>query len=496
MSFRNHIFISYSHIDNQPLSAKEEGWVTRFHAILKGYLEMRLGVRKAAIWRDEKLRGNDIFADEILTQLPQSAVLLSVLSPGYLSSEWCGREVTEFCRLSEQSGGLRVGNGIRIFKIIKTPVDSQEAIPIFKEILGDEFFVYNEEQAPLELDPSYGPPISQQYQGKVATLAWKLAQFLKQIDPPAQAGPTPIPPSATKPVIYLAECSKDRRSDRDALHTELQMLGYSVLPDRALPWSEAEYVPEVRRLLERARLSIHLIGKLYEPLDGTRSIAAIQNELAVERSRQAGLHRLIWNPQSTVTAHPSEQPFLQALETNRDVLFGADMVTANIETFKVTMQSTLKKLEEPEPAKLAAAEDTRTIYLICDPRDRKATVPLRQALRARGWEARLPAFDGDSAAVRQTNQQELATCKAVLLFYGAGDEPWRRSVEHELERAPDYRGGKPLPPAWTCLAEPDNADKTDLFDMSTGRVIDARAGFNEALLAPFLEAVTGKGVGK
>jgi len=490
VSFQNHVFISYSHIDNQPLSAEAQGWVTRFHAILKGYLEMRLGVRRAAIWRDEKLRGNDIFADEILTQLPQSAVLVSILSPGYLGSEWCSKEVKEFCRLAQQSGGLRVGNGVRIFKVIKTPVDSQEAIPIFKEILGEEFFVYNEEQAPLELDPTYGPPISQQYHGKVATLAWKLAQFLKQMDPPAQAGAAPA--SAAKPAVYLAECSKDRRTERDALQTELQMLGYTVLPERALPWSEAEYIPEVRRLLAQAKLSIHLIGKLYEPLDGTRSIAAIQNELAVERSREAGLRRLIWNPASATTAHPTEQPFLQALESSPDAQFGADLITANIETFKVTMQATLKKLEEPEPVKPAAATDAKALYLICDPRDRKATVPLRQALRAHGWEARLPAFDGDSAAVRQTNQDELAACHAVILFYGAGGEPWRRSVEREVERAPEYRGGKPLPAAWTYLAEPDNADKADLLDMSTGNVIDARGGFSDALLDPFLKAMDGK----
>lgn len=493
MSFKNLIFISYSHIDNQPLSTEQQGWVTRFHSNLKGYLEMRLGVRRAAIWRDEKLNGNDIFADEILAQLLESAVLISVLSPGYLGSGWCTREVAEFCRLAEQSVGLRVGNGVRIFKVIKTPVDSQEAVPIFKDVLGEEFFVYNQEQAPLELDPAYGPPISQQYHGKMATLAWKLAQFIKQIDPSVKAGPASNQTAADKPIVYLAECSKDRRADRDALLTELQVSGHTVLPDRGLPWNETEYVPEVRRLLERARLSIHLIGKLYEPLDGARSVVAIQNELAVERSRQAGLRRLIWNPPSSVAPHPAELPFLLALETSGNVQFGADVIISNLETFKVAMQATLKKIAEPEPVKApAAAPDTKTVYLICDARDRKATVPLRQWLRGRGWEAKLPAFDGDSAAVRQANQQELAACDAVLLFYGGGDELWRRSVGRELERALEYRSGKPLPPAWTYLVDPDTADKVDIFDMSAGNVIDGRRGFTEGLLDPFLKAVDAK----
>jgi hypothetical protein len=63
--FAKQIFISYSHIDNQPLSPEQQGWITRFHRTFQGLLNMRLG-RDAAIWRDDKLSGNDVFADEIV----------------------------------------------------------------------------------------------------------------------------------------------------------------------------------------------------------------------------------------------------------------------------------------------------------------------------------------------------------------------------------------------------------------------------------------------
>ena len=61
MGFEKHLFISYAHIDNQPLTPEQQGWISRFHASLKAMLSMRLG-GPAEIWRDEKLRGNDIFA--------------------------------------------------------------------------------------------------------------------------------------------------------------------------------------------------------------------------------------------------------------------------------------------------------------------------------------------------------------------------------------------------------------------------------------------------
>src|SRR5215467_7419774 len=82
MRFGKHVFISFAHMDNQSASASP-GWVTHFHASLDRILSTRLG-RKAEIWRDEKLRGNDVFADEIVNQLPDAAVLVSVVSPRYV----------------------------------------------------------------------------------------------------------------------------------------------------------------------------------------------------------------------------------------------------------------------------------------------------------------------------------------------------------------------------------------------------------------------------
>jgi hypothetical protein len=165
------LFISYAHIDNQPITADQQGWVSRFHASLEAMLSMRLG-RKALIWRDKKLAGNDIFADEIVAQFPKTALLISVLTPRYVESEWCTREVREFCDVARQSGGVVVSNKSRIIKVIKTPVDSEGALPaVMKEVLGYEFYVFDDEKAPLELDPIYGPDMAQKYNIKVVKLA-------------------------------------------------------------------------------------------------------------------------------------------------------------------------------------------------------------------------------------------------------------------------------------------------------------------------------------
>ena len=109
MAFEKHLFISYAHIDNQPLTPERKGWITRFHDSLEAMLSMRIG-HKAKIWRDAKLQGNDVFAKEIIEQFPKTALLISVLTPRYVQSEWCTREVREFCEIASETGGLVIGN--------------------------------------------------------------------------------------------------------------------------------------------------------------------------------------------------------------------------------------------------------------------------------------------------------------------------------------------------------------------------------------------------
>jgi hypothetical protein len=254
MNFEQNLFISYAHLDDQPLTPGEKGWITRFHATLKAILSMRIG-RDAKIWRDEKLQGNDIFSNEIVAQFNQAAGLVSIVTPRYLNSEWCTREAREFCQSAERSGGLVVGNKSRVFKVIKTPVDAEgsEALPHhMKDLLGFEFFTY-EDGAPLELDPNYGPEYNQRYLKKMALLAQDIAQLLKLLpegDANKDNGRNAQP---NKPAVYLAECSYDRKQARELVEGELKRLGYPVLPDKRLPQDELEYVSAVESLLARCR---------------------------------------------------------------------------------------------------------------------------------------------------------------------------------------------------------------------------------------------------
>jgi hypothetical protein len=510
MNFEQNLFISYAHIDDQPLTPGEKGWITRFHATLKAILSMRMG-REAKIWRDEKLQGNDVFSNEIVARFKQSAALVSIVTSRYLNSEWCTREAREFCEGAQQTGGLLVGNKSRVFKVIKTPVDTQESLPaVMNEVLGYEFFTIKD-GVPLEFDPAYGQEYGQLYNQSVAKLAWEVAQLLKGLDsqPSTSDGSAkPVdggPQAASKPAVYLAECSYDRKQARGLVEGELKRLGYPVLPDKPLPMDEAEYVGTVESLLARCALSIHLVGESYGAVpDGPsgKSAGVHQNELAVARCKSGGLRRLIWLPRGTRSEQAPQQAFIETLHQDAQAQFGADLITGDIEELRAAIHATLNKLEQPEPkqaegdaagAQAAAGDGTKLIYLICDERDRKPSVPLRKFCKQLGYEVALPAFEGDASQVRKANQQLLAGCDAVVLFYGAGDEAWKRAIDNELKKMAGYRGGKPLPRIYTYLAEPRTSDKEDLIDMEEPGLIDGLGGFAEGALAKSMQAVSAAG---
>ena len=75
--YDNEIFISYSHIDNEPFGDPRGGWVDIFHEHLQNFVNVHVG-RRTKVWRDKRLTGAEVFSDEIEQQLRSSAILVSV----------------------------------------------------------------------------------------------------------------------------------------------------------------------------------------------------------------------------------------------------------------------------------------------------------------------------------------------------------------------------------------------------------------------------------
>ena len=493
MSYDKHIFISYAHLDNQPLTSEQEGWVSRFHESLQTILTMRLG-QKAKIWRDKKLSGNDSFADEIVAQFPKTEILVSVLSKCYVNSEWCKREFQEFCR---RCGELRIGNKYRIMKVIKLPLGNVDPLPSpMNEMLGYEFFTYQDREqgkTPLELDPLYFPKLAPLYIEKLCVLADDVIEVITRMEATgthAENGPRQSP---LRPQIYLAQCSRGRREDREALEMDLRQHGYPILPDRQLPYEEAEFRTEVSGFLDRSSLAIHIVDGYsgFVP-DGPSKTSAVvlQNALAVAESRKRALPRIIWLPTGTEAQDPDQKQFIEALHRDAEAQFGADLITGDLEVLKAAVHAVLDRTQNSGAEETGQGDPGQNLlYLICDQRDREAVLPIRKLLKNRGFEVKIPLFEGDAGTVDRAKQEMLSQCAAALVFYGRGDEGWKRAVDTDLRKSKAYRRNKPPLLHLTYISAPATAEKAEMIELEEPNLVNGLDGFSESSAKILLDMV-------
>jgi hypothetical protein len=93
--------------------------------------------------------------------------------------------------------------------------------------------------------------------------------------------------------------------------------------------------------------------------------------------------------------------------------------------------------------------------------------------------------------VRQANQELLATCDGVLIFYGAGDEAWKRTTQTDFQKIKTSRLRKPLLNIFTYLAPPLTGHKQDCIDMCEKNLINGLGTFSEEAMQPLIKAVQG-----
>ena len=96
--YQHDIFVSYAHVDDLTFPGIEAaGWVATLIAGLNVKLSQNLGRSNLfSLWKDEQLSPNKPLTPEILNALKQSATLVIILSPGYMASPWCQREMQTF----------------------------------------------------------------------------------------------------------------------------------------------------------------------------------------------------------------------------------------------------------------------------------------------------------------------------------------------------------------------------------------------------------------
>jgi hypothetical protein len=433
------IFISYAHDDNESLS-DGSGWVTSFHKKLETRLKQLIG-QKPKIWRDPKIQGNDYFGDVITEEIPKAELLVSILTPRYVHSEWCRRELHQFYLACGGESGVRKGTKSRIIKVLKTPVKEHEQPLDLQGMRGYEFYDFKQDGKFREYDTIFGEEYERKFFDRLEDIAQDMCSYYLETQPRSsnEGQESPAVETIAGKTIYLAEVTRDMCDERDRIRRELQLGGNIVLPDSPLPHSSPEYEQAVARALSSSELSIHLIGASYGMiLEGqSKSIVVLQQGLAAHQAKvNSKFSYLVWMPQGLKSKELPQNQFIEELHNDANVL------QVPLEEFKTLIQEKLLDSSQPESLDdTSTSKNTQSIYLICDQKDledENGVGPIVNYLFDQGFDVVTPIFDDDEAKVRQDHQSYLCSSEAVLIYYGHANERWVRTKLGDLQKSAGY----------------------------------------------------------
>ncbi|MDQ1351842.1 MAG: hypothetical protein QG657_2147, partial [Acidobacteriota bacterium] len=484
MDFEYDVFISYTHLDNKPLSKDEEGWISRFHYSFDIRLAQLLG-REPKIWRDNKLQGNDEFSDQIIARLNKTKILLVVISPCYLNSKWCKDELNLFLQAAVKSDlGSHIGNKSRVFKVIKTHVSHDRHPDELRGLLGYDFCELDEKQNIIEFSEEKGS----KYWIRLNEVAGDIYKLIEEMDQPDK---TRVQPPVNPPAkcIYLAETTSDLREVRENIRSDLILQGYTIFPDRPLPYlsKDGKFSSCVHEYLKRCKLSVHLIGNLYGliPEEEKQSIVVLQNQLAAELCQDEQLTRLILVPpgiDKEIKSAPQKE-YIDALRNEAPQVKRTELLETGLEEFKTHIQDTLAELSKPPKIK-PPSPLRKWVYLLCDQQDLESVKLLDRCLFDQGFEVKLPLFQGSETERREMHKENLCLCDALLIYYDTANESWMFSKLNDLRKALGYGRTSPIKNCAIFIGGKETEHKEHLHTHEA-EVIKNYGPFTCDVLSPF-----------
>lgn len=493
MKFEYEILLAYHTQDDVPLGGDGKGWVTNFCRFLSTLVEQVSGKKFEIKLVNETDSHVDLYGN--------SAVLVPILSKQFLSNPTLINGVNLFASTARESNTLHVDGLSRLFKVIKFPIDVDEYLPEYSDILTYDFYQIDSLTGePQEFRRFFGNEAERSYWMKMVDMAYDIHQIYKKLDEISEDLPAAIEFPKEK-TIYLANSGVDMIIQRDIVKRELIRHGYRVLPDQSLPKEIHALESVIKRDLDACCISIHLIGEDYgyAPRGSELSIIDIQNKIASEHTfkmhektkkgaADSKFSRLIWLSPDLKNVSERQKIFIEDLKSDAAALDEAEVLQIPLQELKSIIREELvtggrfKAKESKEDTQLP--DEGNIIYLICDQLDLQSTTPVVDFLKKKGFNVVTSMFSGELMDLRYLHQENLRRCDASLIYFGKSSEDWIRTKLQDLLKAPGF--GRTRPMRATAIFAEDKAKLHGQNVQLTKTMVLGGGEFSPELLEPFL----------
>ena len=464
------IFVSYAHVDDRPMPGAAQGWVTTFANCIKTKLAQKLGRNDAyALWMDYELRGGQPITPHILDKLQRSATLFVVLSPGYLKSVWCQRELDTF------AGMVANGQARSVFVVELEPHDEAELPGPLADLKRSPFWTKDKKTGnPHRLGELVQD--ADEFYSAIDDFVREVVTDLKQ-PKRAAAAATPAIATATagNGAVFLAEVTDDLDEQRNSVKRYLDQAGIAVLPKDGFPLEPNAFRRAVSEGLAGADLFVQLLSGVAgkRPPDLPEGRAACQLQLALSLGRPV-LH---WR---------SAEIDVKAISDagQRALLDAATVRAEGIEDFKREIR---RRLDERRNQPVPPGPTDSYVFVDMDSADRPLAEQLCEIINRHGVGYEMPPEDPDPAKFREEFEERLRECDALIVIYGATTRDWVDGHLRQLRKMLTRRPG-PLRGLAIILGPPDTKDSPSIM-LPRMQKINCPGGLQEAEVRRFLEAL-------
>jgi hypothetical protein len=485
-NYKHDIFVSYAHVDDLPLvPGVEEGWVTTLVKCLKPRLAQELGRSEAySLWMDNELSGHEKVTPQILDALRGTALILIVLSPGYLASEWCKREKDAFLDL------IKERRGSCVFIIERNKIEDRDRPPEFNDLKGFKFWRVGQEGKSTHvlgtpvLAKELTPEVREYYgivDGLIKELVDELHQMKAAAKLPATSGNqirdmSPESLSPGQPTVYLAQVTDDLESERNNVKRYLTQAQVNVLPATWYSQEPNSFRQSVGRDLAKCSLFVQLLSGVSgkKPPDLPQGYLKLQLELAKETHKPI----LQWrSPAFDVTSVEDAD--------HRKLIEGESVRAEGIEDFKREIRRRL--LEKPEMKQPISA----FVFVNMETSDRPLAEQVCSVLDRSGVGYSMPMQSEDPAKNRRDLEQNLLDCTGIIIIYGCSTVDWVRQQLLESRKIL-IRRESPIQAFAVFEGPPEQKCSLDL-KFANMQILNSRRGFSETELEKFLDLIRKRG---
>ena len=373
------VFVSYAHgpVPFGPLAGGRIDplgkWTRALVANVSEQVDFYLGVkdvaRRAEFWMDPELEGNLPLTANLRTKVEQSALMLLVMSPFYLQSDWCGNEVGWF-----SAGGGRIGTADGdLFVVRVVPTDEKKWPATLRDEKGATLpgYRFHPAMRPGEMCEPLGWPEptadDSAYMDLVGQLARDIAKRLTKLRwardnaPRGVAVAASVPESVGRRVFLGYMHDTLSQGDEDipaALRAAFAAAGITALPpEDATPADEDLLRRALATYLPQAEACILVANQFISSWPAGQPGGFLSFQLEEARSKRVPAYLWLRVADLGRVKLGSYRIYLEQLRNEADEK-GLSLSHEDLDAFVASVVARLDKAKDPEP-------DVERLAVVC-----------------------------------------------------------------------------------------------------------------------------------